>query len=462
MHKCGTTSGDNIQPHALANGGEPRSSDEEKGGERRLGRARRISSMIVPRGGRSSSTDNPTERRSSSVSKTKRRSRSFPRPLSKCFLLRVSWRVLQHQLTRDLSAPSRSRPLEKYRPINCPNQVRESQFSDSSMTSSNNSLTNGNGLASSDGTSEETGTLLPGRARRTSSLSRPRPSSITKPKQERRRSSSVGKPKRRSKAFSRFSRKHIFASPRVFIIPQQRQLTRIISAVSPPRPKPRRSIVDYSGHGYSGRQSRRFDQTHSSDTSSDDSAVRNGDTNLIDRRLHRSSSQSLDVVDLSNDWVYDHCVGHPSNIVMADEDLEDFVTRMAGSKLTGEEPQGVDLCIFRRISDGNGKFGIPSTTLPFLSNEAHCTMKDMIKRLQEGSSGRRFLTFTKAEAKAITSGAEHIIFCLPQVRMRPQFDKDAFGAMRVSDVLAMTSERPLVVEVILEEISKRGEQLNIY
>lgn len=284
-----------------------------------------------------------------------------------------------------------------------------------------------------------------------------RPSSTTKPK-EKRRSFSVEKPRRRSKAFPRFSRKH-FLLPRLFT--STAPAYTIFSAVSPPRPKTRRSLIEHSDHGYNGCQTRGFEQSQPSDTSSDDSAVRSDDAGLIDRRLHRSSSQSLDVVDLTNDWMYDHCVGHPSNIVMADEDLEDFVTRMAGPKLS-EEPRGIELCIFRRTSDHHGDVGLPSTTLPFLSNKDHSTMKDMIKRLQEGSSGKRFLTFTKTEAKAIACEAEHIVFCLPQVKMRPQFDKDAFGAMKVSDVLAMTSDRPLVVEVKLEEISKRGEQLNIY
>lgn len=87
------------------------------------------------------------------------------------------------------------------------------------------------------------------------------------------------------------------------------------------------------------------------------------------------------------------------------------------------------------------------------------TMKILIKRLQR--TAKQVLTFTKSDAKDIAAGDKHIVFCLHQMKMA-RFVKHEFGSMLASDLLALTDERPIMVELLAQDSIVDGETIDIF
>lgn len=98
----------------------------------------------------------------------------------------------------------------------------------------------------------------------------------------------------------------------------------------------------------------------------------------------------------------------------------------------------------RNLAGGNGE------------NE---TMAQVVKRLQK-TSGSQVLTFTKDDAKAIGGGSKKILFSLVQLE-NVIFPKEDFGKMMATEVLRLTFERPLLIEIKTED-SVEGQILDIY
>lgn len=86
-------------------------------------------------------------------------------------------------------------------------------------------------------------------------------------------------------------------------------------------------------------------------------------------------------------------------------------------------------------------------------------MKVLIKRLQR--TAKQVLTFTKSDAQDIATGDKHIVFCLHQMKMA-RFVKHEFGSMLASDLLALTDERPIMVELLAQDSIVDGETIDIF
>mmetsp|Transcript_19099 Transcript_19099/g.44501 ORF Transcript_19099/g.44501 Transcript_19099/m.44501 type:complete len:301 (-) Transcript_19099:255-1157(-) len=104
----------------------------------------------------------------------------------------------------------------------------------------------------------------------------------------------------------------------------------------------------------------------------------------------------------------------------------------------------------RKRNDGESK--IFSTSL---NAKAHGddeeSMQDLVKRIQKMGSASGVLKFEKAEIEEIKSGDKQVIFSLVQVN-GAKFNKEEFGKMKASEVLSMTTERPILIEILTEEI----------
>lgn len=138
---------------------------------------------------------------------------------------------------------------------------------------------------------------------------------------------------------------------------------------------------------------------------------------------------------------------------MDDEESTDSLSRGSGSSTSN------NLFVFRRKVDSK-KDEYRETTLQTTKGES---MKDVVKRLQTGTTAKQLLTFTKTEAKGIAAGTKQVFFCLTQIKSA-RFHKDVFASMSSSEVLALTTERPIVVELVVEDIrTKRGgQQVDIF
>jgi hypothetical protein len=127
----------------------------------------------------------------------------------------------------------------------------------------------------------------------------------------------------------------------------------------------------------------------------------------------------------------------------------------SGSGDTVESDKGAEknsLVTFQRDNDGNKI----STTLHARSGE-DIIMSDLVKRLQKSGG---VLTFCKKDMKRLAKGRRQITFALPQVK-GTRFEKEEFGAMKISDMMKLTGERPILVDICMEKTIE-GEQLNIF
>lgn len=87
------------------------------------------------------------------------------------------------------------------------------------------------------------------------------------------------------------------------------------------------------------------------------------------------------------------------------------------------------------------------------------TMQDMVKRLQQRA--KQIMTFSKSDVEGIKLGEKRVVFQLNQVN-GARFDKSEFGSMTTADVLMLTSERPLIVELCVEDTIANGETIEIF
>lgn len=89
------------------------------------------------------------------------------------------------------------------------------------------------------------------------------------------------------------------------------------------------------------------------------------------------------------------------------------------------------------------------------------TMKDMVTRLQrDDHGGDKVLRFSKDQAKAIMEGTKLIRFSIAQLP-NVKFSKEEFGELTAAQVLELTSDRPVVLEILVED-SVEGEDLVIF
>lgn len=89
------------------------------------------------------------------------------------------------------------------------------------------------------------------------------------------------------------------------------------------------------------------------------------------------------------------------------------------------------------------------------------TMKDMVTRLQrDDHGGDKVLRFSKDQAKAIMRGTKLIRFSIAQMP-NVKFSKEEFGELTAAEVLELTSDRPVVLEILVED-SVEGEDLVIF
>lgn len=98
------------------------------------------------------------------------------------------------------------------------------------------------------------------------------------------------------------------------------------------------------------------------------------------------------------------------------------------------------------------------TTLHARADREHeDSMADLVRRLQKSAG---VLTFGKKDLKRLGKGTRQIVFILPQIN-RATFSKEEFGQMTTSEIMQLTPERPVVIEVTLEK-TVSGEQLEIF
>ena len=89
------------------------------------------------------------------------------------------------------------------------------------------------------------------------------------------------------------------------------------------------------------------------------------------------------------------------------------------------------------------------------------TMADLVRRLQKSTTGSAVLTFAKKDLKKVSKGKRQILFHMPQVHKTLSFSKDEFGPMKISELMKLTPERPIVVEINLERTIS-GDQIDIF
>jgi hypothetical protein len=87
------------------------------------------------------------------------------------------------------------------------------------------------------------------------------------------------------------------------------------------------------------------------------------------------------------------------------------------------------------------------------------TMAAVVKRLQK-SAGSQVLTFTTEDVKAISEGTKKVIFSMKQLN-NVTFAKEEFGKLTADEVLELTNERPVLIELMAEDVID-GEELEIF
>lgn len=102
-----------------------------------------------------------------------------------------------------------------------------------------------------------------------------------------------------------------------------------------------------------------------------------------------------------------------------------------------------------------------STTLNGKANaEPEETMEDLVKRLQKMGNTSGVLKFARHDIDAIKAGTKQVVFSLLQVK-GAVFNKHEFGKMTVSDVMELTSERPILIAIDTEDVAQ-GESIDIF
>eukprot|EP00542_Grammatophora_oceanica_P015000 CAMPEP_0194036180 /NCGR_PEP_ID=MMETSP0009_2-20130614/8545_1 /TAXON_ID=210454 /ORGANISM="Grammatophora oceanica, Strain CCMP 410" /LENGTH=416 /DNA_ID=CAMNT_0038677813 /DNA_START=167 /DNA_END=1417 /DNA_ORIENTATION=- len=94
----------------------------------------------------------------------------------------------------------------------------------------------------------------------------------------------------------------------------------------------------------------------------------------------------------------------------------------------------------------------------FLSEDE--TMADLVRRLQKDRSSS-VLKFASKDREKLLCGRAHLFFRLPQVN-GAKFSKEMFGEMRASQVLQLTRERPILVDIEIEEVVEGIEAFDVY
>jgi hypothetical protein len=110
---------------------------------------------------------------------------------------------------------------------------------------------------------------------------------------------------------------------------------------------------------------------------------------------------------------------------------------------------------------GEGTCTIFETTL----NARTCgpdeeSMEDLVKRLQQKGRASGVLKFNRGLIQKIRDGEKEVVFVLVQVK-GSKFSKEEFGRMMASEVVGLTHERPIVVEIQTED-AVEGETLDVF
>jgi len=102
-----------------------------------------------------------------------------------------------------------------------------------------------------------------------------------------------------------------------------------------------------------------------------------------------------------------------------------------------------------------------STTLNAKSQgDTEETMEDLVKRLQKMGNTSSVLKFEKQDIVAIKSGTKQVVFSLTQVK-GAVFNKQEFGKMTVSEMMTLSTERPIVIEITTEDLAQ-GETFDVF
>lgn len=94
------------------------------------------------------------------------------------------------------------------------------------------------------------------------------------------------------------------------------------------------------------------------------------------------------------------------------------------------------------------------------SGEDEESMEDIVKRLQQKGASSGVLKFSRTLIQQIRAGEKDVVFVLVQVN-GAKFSKDEFGRMMASEVVGLTRERPIIVEIQTEDVVE-GETLNVF
>lgn len=88
------------------------------------------------------------------------------------------------------------------------------------------------------------------------------------------------------------------------------------------------------------------------------------------------------------------------------------------------------------------------------------SMEDIVKRLQQKGASSGVLKFSRTLIQQIRAGEKDVVFVLVQVN-GAKFSKDEFGRMMASEVVGLTPERPIIIEIQTEDVVE-GETLNVF
>ena len=88
------------------------------------------------------------------------------------------------------------------------------------------------------------------------------------------------------------------------------------------------------------------------------------------------------------------------------------------------------------------------------------SMEDIVKRLQQKGASSGVLKFSRTLIQQIRAGEKDVVFVLVQVN-GAKFSKDEFGRMMASEVVGLTQERPIIIEIQTEDVVE-GETLNVF
>lgn len=110
---------------------------------------------------------------------------------------------------------------------------------------------------------------------------------------------------------------------------------------------------------------------------------------------------------------------------------------------------------------GEGTCTIFETTLNArTSGPDEESMEDLVKRLQQKGRASGVLKFNRGLIQQIRDGEKEVVFVLVQVK-GSKFSKEEFGRMMASEVIGLTHERPIVVEIQTED-AVEGETLDVF